>query len=73
MEKHIRIYQMLPGDKVKIFSTKNRHKVVSLEQFKFLQESYVGLVEWVEKQMGDTGIHFKTDFGFAFTLGRSKP
>jgi len=62
----------LPGNQVKIYShKKDRSKIVTKEQFKMLQENYVGLVEWCEHINGDTGHHFKTDT-FSFTLGRDR-
>lgn len=71
MEKVTFVYQILPGEKVKIFSPK-RQEVITVTMETFSKERNNPLtskyVQWVEYKRSDVGSHFQTDSGLTMDL-----
>lgn len=72
--KPIRIFQYLPGEKVKVTVPNTQFsKTMTKDVFEEFREQYSDVVYFLEQINGDTGFHFKGDDGFVFTLGRQRP
>jgi len=66
MAKATFVYQLLPGEKVKIFSPqRSESRTFSKEEFEAVKSDpkMSPYVQWVEHKAGDVGQHFQSDSG----------